>query len=75
MAMDPVQRKSAPASTAEIFHGERNTGIRLVSTGKIDEEAEAARKNLIRSMGKKPKNRLVVRITAPRCRYKTSFFV
>lgn len=55
--MDPVQRKSAPASTAEIFHGERNTGIRLVSTGKIDEEAEAARKNLIRSMGKKPKNR------------------
>ena len=57
MAMDPVQRKSAPASTAEIFQGERNTGIRLVSTGKIDEEAEAARKNLIRSMGKKPKNR------------------
>ena len=59
MAAQPLQRKSAPAATAQAddFYGERNTGIRLISTGKIDEEAEAARKSLIRSMGKKPKNR------------------
>jgi len=59
MATQPAQRKSAPAAAtaqADDFYGERNTGIRLVSTGKIDEEAEAARKSLIRSMGKKPKN-------------------
>jgi len=57
MPAEPVQRKSAPATTADDYYGERNTGIRMVSTGKIDEEAEAARKSLIRSMGKKPKNR------------------
>jgi len=68
----PVSRKTAPASTtaasanAETYYGERNTGIRLVSTGKIDEEAEAARKALIRSMGKKPQNSVTDRWAAPK---------
>jgi hypothetical protein len=53
MATEPLARKSAPAD----YYGERNTGIRLTRTGKIDEEAETARKALIRSMGKKPANR------------------
>ena len=63
----PTMRKSAPAApnaaaasaaeNAEVYYGEKNSGIRLVSTGKLDEEAEAARKALIRSMGKKPQNR------------------
>ena len=56
----PQARKSAPAGTsanAEVYYGEKNTGIRMVSTGKLDEQAEAARKALIRSMGTKPKNR------------------
>ena len=48
----PVSRKTAPASTtaasanAETYYGERNTGIRLVSTGKIDEGIEVERKTL-----------------------------
>lgn len=35
----PAARKTAPAgsTSAETFYGERNTGIRLVSTGKVDE--------------------------------------
>ena len=44
-------------SIAADFYGERNTGIRMVSTGKLDDAAEEARKNLIKSMGKKPRNR------------------
>jgi len=55
----PLARKSAPATSstqAADFYGERNTGIRMVSTGKLDDAAEEARKNLIKSMGKKPRN-------------------
>merc|ERR1711937_510498 len=44
----------------------KNSGIRLVSTGKLDEEAEAARKALIRSMGKKPQNSVTDRWAAPK---------
>ena len=44
----PASRKTAPASTtsanAETFYGERNTGIRMVSTGKLDEGIEIQRK-------------------------------